>query len=96
MVLYDRLQNMHDFECEFFNYVLEISYTPFTQLLPTRVCFTNAGIFTIIIYKAGKNASIISSYLDEISHRWFFQTIVGKSILEFSCFLTILLHRIAR
>ena len=33
-------------------------YTPFTQLLPTRVCFTNAGVNTygVEIHKVRKHA----------------------------------------
>ena len=38
-------------------HMTNLNITPFTQLLPTRVCFTNAGK-TIIINKAGKNVGI--------------------------------------
>ena len=48
--------------------LLQQCFTPFTQILPTRVCFTNAGINNNNIY-GGKNCKVsISSYLDEVSH----------------------------
>ena len=39
-------------------YTTKISHTPFTQLLPTRVCFTNAGVNTYgaEIHKVRKHA----------------------------------------
>ena len=54
---------------EICTYIHKICFTPFTQLLQTRVCFTNAGINNNKICGGKKMLVSISSYLDEISHR---------------------------